>query len=145
MKYLVSACLMGDNCKYNGKNNLDKNILEFLKDKEYIKVCPECLGGLSIPRTKAEIINDKVINSDGVDVSNNYLNGASKTLSIALNNDCQVAIFKSKSPSCGCGKVYDGTFKKNLVAGDGITTRLLKENGIKVINNDEMSLYVEDL
>lgn len=137
MKYIVSACLLGDNCKYNGGNNYSKEIIEFLKDKEYIKVCPECLGGLKIPRVPSEIKGDKVLSKEGSNVTTQYNLGAEKVLNIALKNNCDCAILKSKSPSCGCGLIYDGTFSNKLISGDGITTRLLKEHGLKVINSDE--------
>ena len=143
MKYIVSACLMGDNCKYDGGNNFDEKVISFLKDKDYIKVCPECLGGLMIPRVPSEIKDNFVINKDGVDVTKEYNLGALKTLEIAKKNNCFCAILKSRSPSCGCGKIYDGTFSKTLKNGDGITTRLLKENNIKVINNEEINLLME--
>lgn len=134
---------MGDNCKYNAGNNYDENVINFLKDKEYLKVCPECLGGLSIPRIPSEIVEDKVINKDGVDVTKEYNLGALKTLKIAKENNCQCAIFKSRSPSCGCGEVYDGTFSKKLVNCDGITTKLLKENDIIVISNENINDLIE--
>lgn len=144
MKYVVSACLMGDNCKYNGGNNYSKEVVAFLKDKEFIKVCPECLGGLSTPRVPSEIVLDKVINQEGSDVTNEYHLGAKKTLEIAKACYAQCAILKSKSPSCGCGLIYDGTFSRKLIPGDGITTKLLKENGIFVINSDELDKLKED-
>ena len=144
MKYLVSACLIGENCKYNGGNNLDKSVMEFLKDKEYIKVCPECLGGLTTPRVPSEIINHKVVNNEGIDVTKEYQLGAKKTFEIAKENNCQCAIFKSRSPSCGCGEIYDGTFSKQVIKGDGVTTKLLKENGIMVISNCEIDKLKEN-
>lgn len=137
MKYIVSSCLLGDNCKYNGKNNYNEKIVEFLKDKEYIKVCPECLGGLPTPRVPSEIINDKVINKEGIDVTKEYELGARKTLLIVKDNNIDCAILKSKSPSCGCGFIYDGTFSKTLIKGNGVTTKLLKENNVKIINSDD--------
>jgi len=143
MKYLVSACLMGDNCKYDGGNNLDNKVVEFLKDKEYIMVCPECLGGLNIPRIPSEIVGKKVINKEGIDVTKQYELGAIKTLRIAKENNCQCAIFKSRSPSCGCGEVYDGTFSKKMIKNDGTTTKLLKENGIMVINNEDIDKIMD--
>lgn len=143
MKYIVSACLLGDNCKYNGENNYDENVFKFLENKEFIKVCPECLGGLSIPRIPSEICGDKVINKDGIDVTLEYNLGAKKTLKIAKENNCTCAIFKSRSPSCGCGEIYDGTFSKTIKNGDGITTKLLKENKIKVITNEQIELLKE--
>ena len=143
MRYLVSACLMGDNCKYNGGNNYDSKVIDFLKDKEYFKVCPECLGGLSIPRIPSEIVGNKVINKEGIEVTNEYKLGALRTLKLAKENNCQCAIFKSRSPSCGCGEIYDGTFTKNLIKKDGITTKLLKENDIIVINNENINEIIE--
>lgn len=143
MKYIVSACLIGDDCKYNSGNNYDNSVVSFLKDKEYIKVCPECLGGLSIPRIPSEIVLDRVINKEGIDVTKEYNLGALKTLEIAKKHNCTCAIFKSRSPSCGCGEIYDGTFSKKIIQGDGITTKLLKENNIRVISNEEISLLME--
>lgn len=137
MKVLVSSCLMGDNCKYNGGNNYCKKLIDYLKDKEYIKACPECLGGLTTPRSPSEIKGDRVINKEGIDVTKEFNEGALKTLDIALSENIDLAILKSNSPSCGCGMVYDGTFSNNLVLGDGITTRLLKKNGIKVVSSSE--------
>ena len=141
MKYVVSACLLGDNCKYNGGNNYNEKVCKFLNDKKYIKVCPECLGGLSIPRLSSEIIGDKVINSSNIDVTLNYKKGAEETLKICQNENINCAIMKSRSPSCGCGKIYDGTFSKKLVDGDGITVRLLKEHGIKVLSEEDINEY----
>lgn len=135
--YAVSACLMGDNCKYSGGNNYSQEIFDYLSDKEYVKICPECLGGLSTPRSPSEIVGDRVINKDGIDVTYEYNLGAKKVLEIMKKNNATVAILKSNSPSCGCGQVYDGTFSKKLIDGDGVTTKLLKENGIKVISSDE--------
>lgn len=143
MKYLVSACLLGDNCKYNGGNNYDKAVVEFLRDKDYIKVCPECLGGLSTPRIPAEIVDDKVIGENGIDVTREFKAGAQEVLNIARENNCSYAILKSRSPSCGCGKIYDGTFSRKIKDGDGITTKLLKENDIIVINNENINEFIE--
>ena len=136
MKIMVSACLLGDNVKYDGGNNKNAELINFLKDYEIIKVCPECLGGLSIPRVPAEINNNKVINKEGIDVTNKFVLGAEKTLEIARNNNIRIAILKKNSPSCGSNKIYDGTFSHTLIDGDGITSKLLKENGIIVLNED---------
>ena len=136
MKFVVSECLLGSNCKYNGGNNYTKEIVDFLEDKEYVTVCPECLGGLSTPRDPSEICGDKVINKKGLDVTKEYNVGALKSLKIAKDFNADTAILKSNSPSCGCGMIYDGSFNKKLVSGDGITTKLFKDNGIKVISSD---------
>ena len=132
-KILVSACLLGTNCKYSGGNNYSEEVMEYLKDYEIIPICPEQLGGLSTPRPASEIIGDKVINNEGTDVTSNYQKGAEETLKIAKLLGIKKALLKAKSPSCGNGKIYDGTFSGTLIDGDGITTKLLKENNIEVI------------
>ena len=145
MKIIVSACLLGDNVKYDGKNNLNNDLIEFLKNYEIIKVCPEVMGGLHVPRTPAEIQNDKVITMDNVDVTKEYTQGAKKTLEIAKENDIKIAILKKNSPSCGSNKIYDGTFSHTLIDGDGITSKLLKENGIVILNEDDYKEYFRSI
>ena len=140
MKLLVSACLLGIDCKYNGKNNKNENILKLTKEHEVIPVCPEILGGLETPRIPSEIYKDKVITKDGRNVTDQYQKGARETLKIVNICGCKQAILKEKSPSCGCGKIYDGTFSTTLINGDGITTRLLKENGIKVMGESDFDI-----
>ncbi len=132
-KVLVSACLLGVDCKYNGGNNYDEEIFKELEKYELIPVCPEIFGGLSTPRKPSEIVGDKVINNEGLDVTNNFKRGAEETLELAKKLGVKKAILKAKSPSCGNGKIYDGTFTGTIIDGDGITTKLLKENGIEVI------------
>lgn len=136
-KILVSACLLGFNCKYNGKNNMNEFVLSLKNNYELIPFCPEMDGGLPCPRNPSEIINDKVINNIGIDVTNNYNLGANKALILAKNNNPVLIISKEKSPSCGVNYIYDGTFTSKLIKGSGITTRLLKDNGYKVISEDE--------
>lgn len=134
-KVLISACLIGVNCKYNGENNYDEKLFNKLSNQyDLIPVCPEIMGGLSTPRAASEIVGDKVINKDEVDVTINYFKGAKETLEIAKKFNINKAILKAKSPSCGEGKVYDGTFSGTLTDGDGITTKMLKDNGVEVIN-----------
>ncbi|MCI9084159.1 MAG: DUF523 domain-containing protein [Bacilli bacterium] len=137
-KILVSACLAGINCKYNGKNNEHKKIIELIKNKDVILICPEQLGGLKTPRTPAERIKDKVITNDNIDVTKEYQKGAEEVLNLVKKFNIKTAILKSKSPSCGKGKIYDGTFSNTLIYGNGITTELLEKNGIKVISSDEL-------
>lgn len=133
---LVSACLCGVNCKYNGKNNLNEEMLELLKRGEALLICPEQMGGLETPRNPSEIkvINGeiKVFMNDGRDVTENYKRGAKEVLRLAKELNIKKAILKKKSPSCGCGEIYDGTFSGNLVSGNGITAALLLENGIEI-------------
>ena len=132
-KILVSACLLGINCKYSGGNNYSDEVMEFLREYEIIPICPEQLGGLPTPRPASEITGNKVMNNEGKDVTINYKNGAEATLKIAKLLGVKKALLKAKSPSCGNGTIYDGTFSGILIDGDGITTKLLKENNIEVI------------
>lgn len=131
----VSKCLLGHNCRYDGKNMKNDAIIEYLKDKEYVEVCPECLGGLSTPRNPSEIIGDKVVSNCGVDVTKEFYKGAYEALEIAKKAGCKCAIFQENSPSCGVNQVYDGTFTGKKVNGQGITTKVFKENGIEVISS----------
>jgi len=132
-KILVSACLLGLNCKYNGGNNYSKEIDKFLEDYDAIPVCPEIFGGLPTPRHPAEIVSGRVVNDLGEDVTENFKRGAAETLKLAKKYNVKKALLKAKSPSCGNGKIYDGTFSNQLIEGDGITTQILKENGIEII------------
>lgn len=137
-KIIVSACLLGIPCRYDGKSKPVNEVIA-LKDKyELIPVCAEVLGGLSTPRIGAEIVGNKVIKKDGVDVTEEYHIGAKEALKIALENGCTKAILKSKSPSCGKGKIYDGTFTRTLIDGNGILTELFIKNKIKVYSETEI-------
>lgn len=137
-KVIVSACLLGENCKYNGKNNKNDKVLEFIKDKQVIPICPEVFGGLSTPRVPSEIKDNNVVNKDGIDVTKYFIDGANKTLSIAKKYNVKKAILKQKSPSCGYGKIYDGNFNGNIIDGYGITAKLLKENNIDIITEEDL-------
>ena len=132
-KILVSACLLGINCKYDGANNKNDKVLEYIKDKEVIPICPEIMGGLPIPRVPSEIKDNKVITKDNIDITSNFSKGAKEVLYLAKLFNVKKALLKAKSPSCGVGEIYDGTFTHTKINGDGITTRLLKENNIEVI------------
>ena len=138
MKILVSACLMGQNCKYNGGNNYSEKVMEFVTGHEVIAVCPESLGGLPIPRVPSEIKDGTVINREGVSVDKEFREGAAKALKIALDNDVDLAILQSRSPSCGTKEVYDGTFSGTKIPGKGIFARLLSEAGIKVVEPNDL-------
>ncbi|XES76650.1 MAG: DUF523 domain-containing protein [Candidatus Bathyarchaeia archaeon] len=139
---LVSACLLGVNCNFEAKNWQQKTLLEEFAKGNLFPVCPEVLGGLTVPRVPAEIqggdggdvLDGKacMVNMDGVDVTSQFLKGAQAALSIAKNIGATEALLTERSPSCGCGKLFDGTFSDKLVDGDGVTAALLKRNGIKV-------------
>ena len=145
---LVSACLIGINCKYNGYNNKNEKVIQYLKDKQFIIACPEQLGGMSTPREPSEIIEldtkdvikgqTSVINNKMLDVTNKFKEGAKETLKIANIYNCKEAILKDGSPSCGSSYIYDGTFSSKKIDGIGITTALLINNGIKVISEKEL-------
>lgn len=135
---LVSACLCGINCKYNGKNNYDEKLFNLVKEGKAIPVCPEQLGGLSTPRIPSEIKDNKVINKEGIDVTENFIRGALEVLELCKKLNINKVILKSKSPSCGKGKIYSGNFDGKLVKGNGILTDLLLKNNIEVINSDEL-------
>lgn len=143
MKILVSSCLLGCNCKYNGKNNYNKEVVQFLKNYEAVCVCPEQLGGLSTPRLPSEIHNHRVIQENGQDVTDYFKLGATLALYIAQKNHCQVAICKTRSPSCGFGEIYDGTFTSKVIDGNGITADLLFKNGIEVFNETNFKKIME--
>ena len=132
-KYIVSACLVGKNTKYNGGNNLNNKIIEFLKDKEYILVCPEVSGGLSTPRSPSEIVKDKVINKEGKDVTYEFNLGSNKEIERVKKFGATKAILKSKSPSCGKDYIYDGTFSGNTISGDGVFVKELKKLGFEIL------------
>ena len=140
---LISACLFGEKCRYDGKDNLIEKLDEIKKICNPIPVCPEVLGGLETPRNPSEIVGGKVISNVGKDVTDEYTKGAKIALETALENDCKIALMKAKSPSCGSGKIYDGSFSRTLADGDGITARLLKENGIKVFNETEIYEFLK--
>ena len=141
MKYLISACLIGDNCKYDGGNNLNEVAKKLFDVKLALPVCPEELGGLSTPRVPAEIVDGKVVNKEGNDVTLEYNLGARSALKTALDNEIGIAILQSRSPSCGSKYIYDGAFNGNLISGEGVTTKLLRNNGIKVITIED---YIRD-
>lgn len=132
MNVLISACLLGCNCKYDGGNNNSPILKELIKNHNIIMVCPEMLGGLPCPRIPCEIQGNRVIGKDGHDYTSFYQKGAKKALEIAKSHQVQVAFLKKNSPSCGLNFVYDGSFTHTLVPGSGIFTQLLKENDILI-------------
>ena len=154
MKILVSSCLLGEDVRYDGNNSsialnpkfsfsAKELFMDILCDNEIYSFCPEVAGGLGVPRIPAEIVNnDKpfiIKNEQGADVTINFLLGAKKALDLCLEENIKVALLKANSPSCGNINVYDGTFTNNLVEGQGLTARLLKENNIEVFNEKQLN------
>ena len=138
MNILISGCLLGLKCRYDGKEKKLPEIEKLIEIYNLIPVCPEQLGGLPTPRIPAERVNNKVVNQAGVDVTKEYQLGAEEALKVAKLYNCKKAILKEKSPSCGCGKIYDGTFSKNLIVGNGVTADLLLKNGIEIFGESEI-------
>jgi len=134
---LVSACLAGIPCRWDGAEKGEDAIIELVRRGEAILVCPEQLGGLTTPRSPSELKEDRVVSKEGRDVTAEFRRGAEITLAIARRYGCTEAILKARSPSCGSGLVYDGSFSGRLVSGDGVTAGLLKANGIRVWTEEE--------
>ncbi len=137
---LVSKCLLGENCKYNGGNNFNKKVVEYLEGKEYVGVCPECMGGLTTPRDPSEIVpgTGRVFSSEGKDVTANFIKGAKETLEIAKTYKVDRAILKQTSPSCGYGMIYDGSFSGRKITGNGITAQFIADNGIEILTEKDL-------
>ena len=144
-KLLISACLLGENCKYSGGNNYTPAI-EALREKfDVIPVCPEQLGGLPTPRTPSERAGARVLSRGGADVTEAFRQGAEKTLEIARESGAARAVLQERSPSCGSECVYDGTFSGTLVPGQGVTAELLERNGIRVYSGDRMEALLDGM
>lgn len=130
---LVSACLLGVPCRYDGSAKASERVLALAGSRAVIPICPEQLGGLPTPRPPAERRGDRVVTKSGEDVTDVFAQGAQETLRLANLFHCRTAVLKANSPSCGCGSVYDGSFTGKLVPGDGLAAALLKENGVFVL------------
>lgn len=138
MKVVVSACLLGENCKYNAGNNYSAAVEEFLKGKEIIPVCPEVLAGLGIPRTPMEIVDGVLINRDGICVDEKVRKAVDKILNRLRQEEISCAVLKSRSPTCGVRNVYDGTFSGTLISGQGVLADALAKAGYTVIDSEDV-------
>ena len=143
-KILISACLVGDNVKYNGGNNQNPLIEKLLEKYELVPFCPEVEGGLPIPRFPCERKGESVINSNNEDVTDDFVNGADLAYNICLFLKIKIAILKERSPSCGVHEIYDGSFSHKVISGMGVTSELLKRKGIVIYNEDEIPLLLKD-
>lgn len=137
-KMLVSACLLGVSCRYDGKSKGDDRVKALMDKYDLIPVCPEIMGGMPTPRVPSEIKNGRVYGEDGNDVTEYFKKGAEEVLSLAKLYGCKKALIKENSPSCGFGRVYDGSFSKKLVEGNGIAADLLYENGIEIFGEESI-------
>ena len=137
-KLLISACLLGIPCRYDGKSKPLAAISRLREKYELVPVCPEQLGGLPTPRNPSERRGVCIVMADGTDVTAQYQKGAQHALELCLREGCIAAVLKERSPSCGSGEIYDGTFTHTVIPGDGVTAELLKQNGIKVYGESEL-------
>ena len=139
MNILVSACLLGVRCRYDGASKPNEAVVRLMERHTLIPVCPEQLGGLATPRPPAERQGDAVCTQSGTDVTEQYRRGAEEALRLCRLYGCQAAVLKERSPSCGCGEIYDGTFTGTLIAGNGVTAELLLEHGVPVYGESRIS------
>lgn len=139
-KILVSACLLGENCKYSGGNNYDAEVVSFVQGREVIPVCPEVLAGLGIPRTPIEICNGTVVDKNGSNVDAAIRAAVAQILESIQNEDIECAVLKARSPTCGVHQIYDGSFTGTLVDGAGVLAQALKDAGYRVVDNEQMNV-----
>lgn len=138
MKILVSACLLGRNCKYSGGNNRNEAVIRYLQDKEYIPVCPEVEAGMPVPRPPVEIREGRVISIEGKDLDAVYRKGVAKVMEILEKETIGLAILKAKSPTCGVHEIYDGTFTGKKIPGQGLLAQALREAGIPIMDEKDL-------
>ncbi len=143
MRILMSACLLGQRCRYDGESKICEAALALAKEHEIVPVCPEQAGGLATPRPPAERRGREVVTKAGAVVTEAYHIGAKETLRLAKLLGCQAAVLKAKSPSCGKGRIYDGTFTGKLTAGSGVTAVLLEAKGIPVYTEEEIGHLIK--
>ena len=137
-KLLISACLLGVSCRYDGKSKPNENVIKLMEKYELVPVCAEIMGGLPTPRVPAEISGEKVITKDGRDVTQEYIKGAKEVLRLGKLFGAKKALLKEKSPSCGSGIIHNGKFDGGLVPGFGKTAALLIENGFEVFGESDI-------
>ena len=138
MKILVSACLLGENCKYDGGNNYSTAVAEYIKGKEVLPVCPEMMAGLGCPRTPIEIVNGVVMDSNGNCVDTAIRGAVAKAMEQIAGEEIDCAILQSRSPTCGVNQIYDGSFSRKRISGSGVFAQALKDAGIKVIDVEDL-------
>ena len=139
MKIMISACLLGRKCKYNGGDNYCEKVVSFAEGHEVIAVCPEVMGGLPVPRPSCEIVNGEVIDKTGQSRDREFRKGADSCLQLAKEKGIDLAILQPRSPSCGVKQIYDGTFSGHLIEGSGVFASLLRENGFNVLDAEDLA------
>ncbi len=139
MNIVISACLLGENCKYNGGTNLNEKVLELAKHNRVIKICPEVLAEAGIPRIPVELKNCRLVNKNGEDVHEQYMLGVQRALELLSVEDIDLVVLQSRSPTCGVKQIYNGEFNKTLVNGQGVFAKALIDNGYKVIDVEDIN------
>ena len=142
MKILVSACLLGENCKYNGGNNYSPVVAEFIKDKEVLTICPEMMAGMGCPRTPIEIVDGVLMDRNGNNVDAAMREAIEKAMEMIRKEDIRCAILQSRSPTCGVNQIYDGSFSGKLINGSGLFAQALKDAGYQVIDAEDIGKYL---
>ena len=138
MKILVSACLLGENCKYSGGNNYSAAVAEFVKDKEVLAICPEMMAGMGCPRTPIEIVDDVLMDRDGNNVDGAMRKAVADAMELIRKEEIKYAVLQSRSPTCGVNQVYDGSFSGKLISGSGIFAQALKDAGCQTIDAEDL-------
>ncbi|KYM44858.1 DUF523 domain-containing protein [Fusobacterium necrophorum] len=144
-KILISACLLGIPCRYDGRDNKIESLNLLQQQFDFVPICPEQLGGLSTPRCPCEIQGNKVMSKEGKDYTREFQEGAEKSLKLAKQWNIKTALLKAKSPSCGFGQIYDGSFSKKLITGNGLTAALLEKEGIRIFCETELDKFLKKL
>ena len=139
MKIVVSACLLGENCKYNGGNNYRAAVAEFVKDREVLAICPEMMAGMGCPRTPIEIVDGVLMDRDGNNVDAAMRKAVADAMELIRKEDIQCVVLQSRSPTCGVNQVYDGSFSGKLVSGSGILAQALKDAGYQTIDAEDLA------
>ena len=138
MKVIVSACLLGENCKYSGGNNRNQKVIDYLRGREIIRVCPELAAGLGVPRKPVEIVNGALRSREGISVDEAVRKAVAQILDELAGEDIECAILQSRSPTCGVNQVYDGTFSGTLIPGSGILAEALREGGYRLMDAEDV-------
>lgn len=139
MKILVSACLLGENCKYNGGNNYNAAVAEFVKDKEILAICPERMAGMGCPRTPIEIVDGVLMDRNGNNVDAAMREAIEKAMELIRKEDIRLAVLQSRSPTCGVNQIYDGSFSGKRIPGSGVLAQALKREGYRVIDAEDLA------
>ena len=139
MKILVSACLLGENCKYNGGNNYNADVAEFVKDKDILQICPEMMAGMGCPRTPIEIVDGVLMDRDGNNVDAAMRKAVAEAIEFIQKEEIGCAILQSRSPTCGVNQIYDGSFSGKLISGSGIFAQALKDAGYQIMDAEDLA------